>query len=252
MTRSSPKTRGARRWLVASLALAALMLAAPGVHAAPYTFATFNVPTDGQPFSFTNNADGTATIKDTNTPVTFNFTAPTGLGTQDRSAFLNIEPVGSVSAVGPASLGVVSLDQEINLLNKLTLTSGTNGTGTNFLTLFFTGDLLGIATGSSGNVIGSEGGGFFRFVIYSSDFGTFPGGNSYNLALANMSVPMSIGPAGLLTTFIADVAGQFTGNFVSSVPAPASVVMYGFGMAGVGVLARWRRKRLATPAPVES
>jgi hypothetical protein len=250
MTRSSPKTRGARRWLVACLALAALTLAAaPAAHAAPYQFATFNIPNANQPFSFTNNGGTSGTIKAT-AQVTFNFTVQTGLGTADHSATLTITnsppfPPGTPSTFTPASpLGAGMLDQPISNITTLSIIE--NGTGKNLLTMLFTGDITGRVGGASGDIGGSDTTG--QVDVYTSDFLTFnQPGNSYDLGLNTIAPGLSIGPGSFLNNFVSNIDGQFSSNAVG-VPAPASVVMYGFGMAGVGVIARWRRKRLAKVA----
>jgi len=237
-----------RRCFVAGLALAALTPFLAGTaDAAPYTFATFNVPTDGSPFSFTNNGGTSGTISSINVPVTFNFTSGTGLGNQDRAGFLNISPVVPPSTTQPALVAGSLVDQPINQLEKLTISSGAGGAGSNFLTLFFTGDITGFLGGNSAALSGSDNNPSNpRIVAYTSDFGTFTApGNSYNLNLTSVAPVLSIGPGGFLNSFVADIGGQFSGNFITAVPAPTSLIMYGTGLAATAVLARFRRRRAA-------
>jgi len=216
-----------------------------GVQASPYQFAQFNIVNANEPFTFTNNGGTSATIGALNVPVTFNFTAATGLSTANRAAFLSVSPVGGSSTVQPAVTAGSLVDQPISLTDRLTLTSGMNGTGTNFLTMTFTGDITGLLGGPGASLLGADNNPSApRIVTYTSDFGTFvppTPGNSYNLSLQDITPALAIGPGGFLSSFASNVNGQFSGNFV---PEPASVVLAGIAMIAAGGLAA-RRKRLA-------
>ena len=60
-------------------------------------------------------------------------------------------------------------------------------------------------------------------VTYTSDYLNFASpGNSYALSLASITPALSIGPGGLLNSFTANIAGQFTGN---PVPEPAALAL---------------------------
>lgn len=224
--------------LFGALSFAALRPA----EATPFQFAQFNSPNGGKSFTFTNNGGTSANIGAVNVPVTFNFTAATGLSTADRAAFLNINPV-TLSSTQPAVAAGALVDQPLNLTDRLTLTSGMNGTGTNFLTMIFTGDITGFLGGPGGSLLGADNNaGNPRIVTYTSDFGTFvPPGNSYNLSLQDITPVLSIGPGGFLNSSVANVTGQFSANFV---PEPSSIVLCGLGI--IAVVGRTAgRKRLA-------
>lgn len=233
------------RTIASLLLFGALSFVAPRlVEATPYQFAQFSSPNGGKPFTFTNNGGASADIGAVNVPVTFNFTAATGLSTADRAAFLNISPV-TISSNQPAVAAGPLVDQPINLTDRLTLTSGMNGTGTNFLTMIFTGDITGFLGGPGGSLLGADNNASNpRVVTYTSDFGTFvPPGNSYNLALQDITPALSIGAGGFLNSSVANVTGQFSANFVV-VPEPSSIVLCGLGI--IAVVGRTAgRKRLA-------
>src|SRR4051794_19001974 len=153
---------------VALTAFASFLVTTGATHAAPYQFAQFTEVTSNKPFSFTNNGGTSATMGVTNAAVLFNFTLQTGLSTASQAAFLNLTP--GLSTFTPASSSAGSYNQAISNLEKLTLTSGMNGTGTNFLTVFFTGDLAGVLNALSATLAGQDS---TRMVTFSSDFGTF-------------------------------------------------------------------------------
>jgi hypothetical protein len=247
MLRPSSKTKtfgGARRWLVASLAVVALLAAAPA-HAAPVQFAQFNEVTANQPFSFTNNGGTSGTIAyNSATPITFNFTAASGLSTADRNATLSFSAGPSTFTPGfPLGAGV--LDQPISNLNTLKITEvGGPNPGANLLTMTFTGDIVGRAGGSNASLAGGDDTG--QVVIFSSDLLTFAQpGNSYLLGLSQISPGLSLGAGNFLNNFIANIQGAFTANVIAGVPAPTSVAMFGTGIVAASVLTFRQRKRLA-------
>jgi hypothetical protein len=223
------------------------LLARGRAEAAPYQFAQFHIPSNGQPFNFTNNGGTSASIDAVNVPVIFNFTAATGLSTADHAAFLNISPVTQSSNM-PAITAASLVDQPLNLTNTLTLTSGMNGTGTDYLTMTFTGDITGFLGGPVASLLGADNNASNpRVVTYMSDFGHFvpaTGGNSYNLALEDISPPLVLGAGNFLGSSTSNVSGQFSGNFV--VPEPASAVLFGMGILCVGLTAVRRIRSLSS------
>jgi hypothetical protein len=240
--------RSARPWLVASLALAALMVAVP-VHAGPIQFANFNLLNANEPFSWTNNGNsGTMSVPAVPaTQVTFDFTAQSGLPTTDHFGTLTINPGGAVSTITPATGPPSPLDNQ-PIGNSTVLTITENGTGKNLLTMTFTGNMYGTDGGPNATVSGAS-----PNVTFSSDFGSFNStGNSYILGLDTLLTPgtlvpttFTIGPGGFINSFLANINGQFVANF-TAVPAPTSAVMYGTGLAVSMIVAhRVRRKRLA-------
>ena len=227
---------GVRRWLTAPLVVAALAVGAPA-SAASVEFADFNAPGLNQPFNFTNNGGTSGTISVSSAPVTFNFTAATGLSTADRQAILTITGTTFTPAI---ALGGGFLDQRISGPASLSLIEV--GTGKNLLSYSFTGDIVGKAGSPNASLSGADTTG--DTVTFTSDFLTFmQPGNSYNLSLAGVSPTLSLGPGSVLNTFAANVNGQFLAMLVA-VPAPSSVAMLGTGLVAAVVLAT-QRKRLA-------
>src|SRR5689334_12342584 len=133
-------SRSIRHALLGFTAVFALVFTAALADAAPYEFAQFNITNANQPFSFTNNGGTSATLSMVNVATTFNFTTQTGLSTADHAAFINLASVAGPSSTQPAATAGALVSQPINNLERLTITSGANSTGTNYLTLFFTGD----------------------------------------------------------------------------------------------------------------
>jgi hypothetical protein len=231
---------------VGFLATAILATIWPAVSArgASIVFAGFSVPSGQPSFSFTDNVV-TGTISAVDIPVAFRFTTATGLDTTDHAAFLSISGVNGFSTATPTA-GATVLDQPIDQLEKLTITSGTGGTGTNFLTMLFTGDLTGVSGGNQGDLSDSDNALVPRTVSYTSDFGKFSTpGSGYNLALSNISPGLSIGAGGFLNSFRSDISGTFTGNFqpVAVAPEPGSVALLATGIAGILIV----RRRMSQP-----
>jgi len=232
---SLTETLGGIRRLVAPLAVVAMMAASAS--AAPVEFGTFNSPNGGQEFSFTNNGGTSGTIT-ASAPVTFNFTAASGMSTVDRQAILTIN--GTTFTPANALPGSF-VDQRISGPASLSLIEV--GTGKNLLSITaFTGDIIGKLGSPNAALSGADTSG--DTVTFTSDFLTFmQPGNSYNLGLAGITPVLSIGPGGFLNTFLANVNGQFSA-MVFAVPAPTSVAMLGTGLVAAAVLAT-QRKRLA-------
>jgi hypothetical protein len=247
MLRPRSKTKtfgGARRWLVASLAVVALLAAAPA-HAAPIQFAQFNEIAATQPFSFTNNGSSGTISYSSATQITFNFTAATGLSTADRTATLSFSSLLPGPSTFTPATGVGVLDQQITQPTVLKITEvGGPNPGANLLTMTFTGDIVGRTGGSNASLAGGDNTG--QLVQYTSDFLTFTQpGNSYLLGLSTITPTLSIGAGNFLASFIANIQGAFTGNVVAGVPAPTSVAMFGTGIVAASVLTLRQRKRLA-------
>jgi hypothetical protein len=234
---SKPGTRGgASLWLVASLALAVFLTAAPVASADPVQFAAFQ-NTTGNPFAFTNNINS-ATMS-ASTQVTFNFTAATGLDTSDRAATLTLTGATNMSASSAGSI----LDQPINGPATLNITE--NSTGRLLLQMDFTGDLVGQNNSPNANLLGFSDNG--NLVLFSSSYLNSFGatGNSYDLSMPTVTPLLSLEPFGFMRSFTSNIDGSFVAS-ITAVPQPTSVVMFGTGLAATAALARRvRRKRLA-------
>src|SRR4051812_7698390 len=144
------------RFIAAAIAIVGTVFIATTSQAAPYEFANFNLLNANQPFSFTNFGGGAGDISVINAAVTFNFTQQTGLSTADHNAFLNIAPVSTPGLFPPAFVGPTTVDQPMVTLGRLTITSGAGGTGTNYLTMIFTGDIVGILNSNTSSFVGSD------------------------------------------------------------------------------------------------
>ncbi len=226
----------------AAVAFLTLMLVGTVARAAPIEFGDFHLVNATQPLTFTNNGGVSATLQATSVPVVFNFTVQSGLPTVDHAATLTISPLPTTL---PAIVAGTLLDQPIHPLD-LSITE--NGTGKNLLTMISTGgDLVGFSAGVTGSVSG------MNTSVYSSDFGSFnsPASQSFNLGLATLSVPLSVGPGGFLNNFAANVNGQFSvdsGGFTPKLPEPATAALFGMGGLAVAALAASKRRRAGARA----
>ena len=192
------------------------LVLAGAAQGAAYNFAVFTDLSGTRPFSFTNNStNATISTSPSSIPVTFDFTTPTGLSTAPRAATLTI--TGSTST--PASNPGGNVDQPIT---SATLNIIENSTGKNLLSMTFTGILAGIAGSPNAQLSGADTNS--QTVTFSSDYLTFtPPGNSYALSLAAVTPALSVGPGSFLSSFQADITGQFTGN---AVPEPVSLALF--------------------------
>jgi hypothetical protein len=226
----------------AAVAFLASMLVGTAARAAPIQFADFHLVNATQPLSFTNNGGVSATLQAISVPVVFNFTTQSGLPTVDHTATLTISPLPTNL---PAIVAGTLLDQPFHSLD-LSITE--SGTGKNLLTMSSTaGDLVGFSGGVTGSVSG------MNTSVYTSDFGSFnsPASQSYNLGLATLSVPLSVGPGGFLNSFAANVNGQFSvdsGGFTPKLPEPATAALFGMGALAVAALAASKRRRAGARA----
>jgi hypothetical protein len=218
-----------------TMALLACLWAASSAHATPIELGNFHLINATQPLSFTNNGGISATLQALSVPVVFNFTSQSGLSTVDRSATLTINPPPSVL---PAIVAGTLLDQPIH---PTTFSIIENSTGKNLLSMLATnGELVGINGAQNASESGAS------TSVFSSDYATFsaPFTQSFNLGLATLSVPLSVGPGGFLNSFTSNLNGQFTvdsAGFIP-VPEPTSAALLGIGI--IAIAARgFRRKR---------
>lgn len=229
---------GSRRWFVASLALAALMMGGTvPARAAAVQFATFS-QTLGNPFQFSNLGGVATTTFAAAAQTKFNFTLATGLSTADRDATIIMS--GSTTAVAISAAGFVF--QPINgAVNSIQIIE--NSTGKNLLTMLFNGTIAGMAGTTNASLAGDTVTG--NTVSYTSDYLTF-GGNPASYLIGLPTVTPALGITGsFLTSFVSNAQGSFSGTF-NAVPAPTSIAMFGTGIFATLALARRRnRKNLA-------
>lgn len=219
--------------------LLAVVISSSTAQAVPIQFANFNLVNASQPLTFTNNGGTSGTIAALSVPVTFNFTTQSGLSTADHAASLTLNLLGTTTATPATLLGGGFLDQPFG--SPLILSIIEDGTGKNLLTMNFTGDLLGRPGSPNASLSGAEQTG--QVVGFTSDFGFFaPATKSFNLGLATISAPLSVGPGGFLSGFVANVNGQFSADF-TPVPEPSTVALLAVGLVGFVIAARRRNGR---------
>ena len=174
-------------------------------------------------------------------PVVFNFTTQSGLSTVDRPATLTINPPPSFL---PAIIGGSLLDQPIH---PTTFSIIENSTGKNLLSMTATnGELVGISGAQNASLSGAS------TSVFSSDYATFsaPFSQSFNLGLATLSVPLTVGPGGFLNSFTSNLNGQFTvdsAGFVP-VPEPSCAALFGIGIIAIAARGLRKKQRLAALA----
>ena len=217
---------GTRRWLGVSLALALLAVVSASASAAQITIGHFNPVSGGVTWTNTSPTGqlltGTVKVNFTNdlTNTTFN------------NAILTISASSSVPAVN-------AQDQPINVPTSTVVIKDSTNT-TTLMNTTFTGDLL---APFSNNNIAQLLGGNVNYLTGSPTTGV----GTFSIFLPNVS-PNIVLTNGIFSNFGADVGvGQFlltVTRQISPVPEPASVAMFGTGIAAVGLLAH-RRKRLA-------
>ncbi len=213
-----------------STLLAALSLAAQG-SVAPYNFANFSEPGGNLPFTWTDNGGTSGSFSALSIPIEFTFTTPTGLSTVAHAATLSISGVTSTTAISAGGFDI----QPLNSTETLTVTD--NVTGKNLLSMSFTGSLIGFANGPNGSAQGGDISG--QVVSFTSDYLHFTTpGDSYSIALNNVTPVLSIGPGGFLNSFASDLSGLFSGN-ATAVPEPATGLIF----VGAAAAALIRRRR---------
>jgi hypothetical protein len=223
-----------------AMALLICLCAASSALATPIELGNFHLLNANQPLSFTNNVVS-ATLQALSVPVVFNFTAQSGLSTVDRAATLTINPPPIAS---PATGSGSFLDQPIH---PTTLSIIANSTGKNLLSMLATnGELVGISGAQNASLSGAS------TSVFTSDYATFsaPFTQSFNLGLATLSVPLSVGSGGFLSSFTSNLNGQFTvdsAGFIP-VPEPTSAALFGIGIMAIAIRGLRRKQRLAALA----
>jgi hypothetical protein len=202
---------------IAAVVLAAVLGLAYSAGASAYNFAVFNETSANKPFSLTNNVTSASLGYSSATPVSFDFTAPTGLSTADRLATLTITTNASAT---PATTSGGLISEAISPAVTFTFTE--NSTGKNLLTATISGLLEGTANGPSASLTGAASLG--DTVTFTSDYLTFntPGGNSAAMSLSGVNPALSIGAGGFLNSFVADLSGSFV---ASAVPEPGTIAL---------------------------
>lgn len=242
MKKANLLMRFTRRGIGLLVALGAVAAIAAPAQAAPVEFAKFVFLT-GSDFSFTNNGGTNGTLGSGTNTVQFSFTDANGNATQTFTATVAF----SGTTTTPAGTVMGTVDQPINQSSSIVFTD--TASGKNLLTVTYTGDLVGQVNTNNINLQSSSN---VNTLTYSSAFLASTFFNNPQNFLINLptdgSSAISVGPGGFLNSFIASNAqGQFFTS-VATVPEPASLVMFGTGMAVTAVLAFRGRKRWARSA----
>jgi len=236
--------------------LAVLSATAPA-HATGIQFAVFQqLPTDKNPYVFTNNGDGTGTFT-AKTQVLFNFTSASGVA--DTSIHTLTLELSATTNMAGAKLGNL-IDQTMNGqppvsgLNSLKVYDAANN---NYLTMTFTGDITGQTGSANATFAGDSVSG--NVVNYSSSFVAFSSGASFLIGLPTVTLTdvrnppppgsqgLQLGVNSILANFTTNAQGSFSANL--AVPVPTSAVMFGTGLLATATLSRLRKRRgVLTPA----
>jgi hypothetical protein len=180
-------------------------------------------------FSTAGNADGA----NVSIPVTITNFLGVPMIIHAFETFVGVQTTGTASTVS----GVVIQ----NVVGTIEFTSGTGGTGTDFLTATFTNTAL------PGRVSGLTGGAQLQLGVagppddltLTSGLATFIAPTSLTLAFSNVTPPV-----GTTGTTLSAFTGQNSGTFAAAsfVPEPASLALLGIGMSGFIALRRFFKR----------
>jgi hypothetical protein len=182
-----------------------------------------------------NTTTATASPAGTSTTIT-NVNTPISITQIDAPALLPISAFYSFTATSTGAAGTTPVPNQ-HYSGSFTITSGTGGTGTNYLSGSFSdivlaNDTSAILSSSTPEVIS-----FTSDVIPSADLGV---ARAVSLSFSNVSP----GVLGLdnttLPSFSAAVSGTFSANLVPT-PEPASLAVLGVGLLGLGFVAARKR-----------
>lgn len=137
-----------------------------------------------------------------------------------------------LSATNTNAAALVSGQIFQDYAGSFAITSGTGGTGTNYLSGTFSDSVFGSGTGLTLSVSDAFPNSSGEMVAFTSNvIGTLGMPHAVSLAFTNVTAAATIA-SNTLDTFNSNVAGSF-----SAVPGPSSVILLGLGACLVGLVA---------------
>jgi hypothetical protein len=234
---------------LAVLGVGASLLLAAAPASAITIFADFSPASTDANIFYNGTEDGTGTITSVDQLVHFSFLNPDGsVSGTSFDALMNLSAsTGAATVSGDGSIALLPVSA-----GTLTFTSADpvtwNGhTGTNLLTVDFTGGSLTTALGGSTANYGASTPPFS--VDFTSDFLDFSSSTARDLAMAINAINPSVGFAfGGIRSHAGSVSGNFgsdatSGNPQGVVPEPASWALMFAGFGLVGSVLRSQRRR---------
>lgn len=226
---------------------AALLLAAAPASAIT-TFADFSPATNSPNISYVGTDDGSGTLTSVNQLVHFAFLNSDGsVSSTTFDALMNLTATTSAATVVGGSMAFLPISNGTLTFTALSPVTWGGSTGTNLLSVNFSGGALSAILGGSTATYGNSTPPFT--VNFTSDFLDFSSSTARDLALAIDAINPGVGFAfGGGRTNFGTVSGNFgadatAGNPQGVVPEPASWALMFAGFGLVGSVLRSQRRR---------
>lgn len=226
---------------------AALLLAAAPASAIT-TFADFSPASNSPNIVYTGSDDGSGTITSVDQLVHFAFLNPDGsVSGTTFDAMMNLTATTGAATVSGGSIALLPVTSGTITFTSTSAVTWDGHTGTNLLTVDFSGGVLSAILGGSTANYGNSTPPFT--VNFTSDFLDFSTSTARDLALAIDAINPGVGFAfGGGRTNFGTVSGNFgadatAGNPQGVVPEPASWALMFAGFGLVGSVLRSQRRR---------